>query len=77
MNDVAAWGEQSRFAFHVMSRDYQESDQILAGILTDFGSRTDAIAFGGRGEFHGVMTGPFRRPRIHSSYRGYHRTGGR
>jgi hypothetical protein len=65
-----AWGEQSRFAFHVTSRDYQESDQILAGILTDFGSRTDAVAFGGRGEFDGVMTGPFRRPRIQGVFSG-------
>jgi translocation and assembly module TamB len=65
-----AWGEQSRFAFHVMSRDYQESDQILAGILTDFGSRTDAVAFGGRGEFEGVMTGAFRRPRIQGVFGG-------
>ena len=26
--------------------------------------RPDAVAFGGRGEFDGVMTGPFRRPRV-------------
>ena len=32
----------SRFRFHVTSRDWQESDQVLAGILTDFGSRTGA-----------------------------------
>jgi translocation-and-assembly-module (TAM) inner membrane subunit TamB-like protein len=65
-----AWGDQSRFAFHVMSRDYQESDQILAGILTDFGSRTDTVVFGGRGAFDGVMTGAFRRPRIQGVFSG-------
>jgi hypothetical protein len=65
-----SWGEQSRFSFHVTSRDYQESDQILAGILTDFGSRTDAVAFGGRGEFDGVMTGPLRRPRVQGVFSG-------
>ena len=37
---------------------------MLAGILTDFGSPTGAVTFGGRGEFDGVMTGPFRRPRV-------------
>src|SRR5262249_28114136 len=31
-----AWGERSRFTFHVTSGDWQESDQVLAGIITDF-----------------------------------------
>ena len=52
------------FEFHVTSGDWQESDQVLAGILTDFGARTGPVAFGGRGEFDGAMTGPFRRPRV-------------
>ena len=65
-----AWGSQGRIAFHVTSRDWQESDQVLAGILTDFGSRTGAVAFGGRGEFDGVMTGPFRRPRVEGDFSG-------
>jgi hypothetical protein len=58
---ATAWGDSSRFAFHVTSRDWQESDQILAGIISDFGSPTAPVSFGGRGEFDGVMTGPFRR----------------
>ena len=37
---------------------------MLAGMLTDFGARTGPVAFGGRGEFDGSMTGPFRRPRV-------------
>ena len=53
------WGDRSRFAFHVTSSDWQESDQVLAGIITDFGSPTGGVAFGGRGEFDGVMTGAF------------------
>jgi translocation and assembly module TamB len=64
------WGAQSRFAFHVTSRDWQESDEVLAGILTDFGSRTNPVPFGGRGEFDGVMTGPFRRPRVEGDFSG-------
>ena len=43
---------------------------MLAGILTDFGSRTGPVAFGGRGEFDGVMTGPFRRPRVEGRFSG-------
>lgn len=67
---TTAWGGQSQFAFHATSRDWQESDEILAGILTDFGSRTGPVAFGGRGEFDGVMTGPLRRPRVEGEFSG-------
>ena len=68
---ATAWGEQSRFAFHVTSRDWQESDQLLAGLIKDFGSSSDAVvAIGGRGEFDGVMTGPFRRARIEGTFTG-------
>jgi len=65
-----AWGDDSRFEFRVGSRDYQESDQVLAGILTDFGSPTGAVAFGGRGDFAGVMTGPLTRPTVAGVFRG-------
>ena len=64
------WGERSRFQFHVTSRDWQESDQVLAGMLTDFGSPTRPVAFGGRGEFDGTMTGAFRRPRVEGTFTG-------
>jgi hypothetical protein len=67
---TTAWGEDSRFQFRIASRDYQESDQVLAGILTDFGAPTRAVAFGGRGEFVGAMTGAFRRPRVEGVFSG-------
>ena len=57
-----AWGEASRFPFHVTSSDWQESDQVLVGIMTDFGSPKNPVTFGGRGEFDGVMTGPSEVP---------------
>src|SRR5262249_18085515 len=66
----AAWGGRRGFNFHVVSRDFQEADQLLTGIMTDFGSPTGAVAFGGRGEFEGTMTGAFRRPRVEGSFRG-------
>jgi hypothetical protein len=66
------WGDRSSIPFHVVSRDWQESDQLLAGIITDFGSPTGAVAFGGRGEFDGVMTGAFRRPRVEGDFSGGH-----
>ncbi len=64
------WGDLSNISFHVVSRDWQESDQLLAGIITDFGSPTGVVAFGGRGEFDGVMTGAFRRPRVEGDFTG-------
>jgi translocation and assembly module TamB len=64
------WGVRSRFLFHVTSADWQESDQVLAGILTDFGSRTDPVRFGGWGEFDGIMTGEFSRPRVEGEFSG-------
>ncbi|PYR51422.1 MAG: hypothetical protein DMF89_05765 [Acidobacteria bacterium] len=65
-----AWGEQSTFRFHVTSGDWQESDQLLAGMLTDFGAAKKPVTFGGRGEFDGVMTGTFREPRIEGTFSG-------
>ncbi len=64
------WGGESQFGFHVVSGDWQESDQVLAGIMTDFGARTGPVVIGGRGEFDGAMTGPFRRPRIEGRFTG-------
>ncbi len=69
---TTAWGDRSRLGFHVVSRDWQESDEVLAGIITDFGSRTGPVAFGGRGEFDGVMTGAFHQPRVEGEFRGEH-----
>jgi hypothetical protein len=67
---TTAWGGESDIRFHVTSGDWQESDQVLAGILTDFGSPTRAVTFGGRGEFDGVMTGAFRKPRVEGLFTG-------
>jgi hypothetical protein len=64
------WGEDSRFPFRVASGDWQESDQVLAGILTALGSRTGAVKFGGRGTFDGVMVGRIRRPRVEGVFTG-------
>ncbi len=65
-----AWANDASFRFHVTSADWQESDQVLAGIMTNFGARTGPVAFGGRGEFDGGMTGPFRKPRVEGVFTG-------
>ncbi len=64
-----AYGDASRIQFNVRSADWQESDRLLAGIMTAFGARTGAIPIGGFGTFDGVMLNEFRRPRIEGDVR--------
>jgi len=65
-----AFGEHSRIPFHVTSLDWQESDRVLAGIMTAFGSPTGAVPIGGYGEFDGVLLDAFKRPRIQGKLHG-------
>ena len=65
-----AYGDASRIQFNVRSADWQESDRLLAGIMTAFGARTAAIPIGGYGTFDGVMLNEFRRPRIEGTFAG-------
>jgi hypothetical protein len=65
-----AFGERSRVPFHVTSLDWQESDRVLAGIMTAFGSPTGAVPMGGYGEFDGVLLEAFKRPRIQGTLKG-------
>ncbi len=69
-NGRTAFGERSRIPFHVTSLDWQESDRVLAGIMTAFGSPTGAIPIGGYGQFDGVMLNAFTRPRIEGVFTG-------
>ena len=69
-NGRTAWGQRSQLPFHVTSADWQESDRVLAGIMTAFGAPTGAIDIGGRGEFDGVMTESFSKPRIQGHFIG-------
>ena len=65
-----AYGERSRFPFHVTSADWQESDRVLAGLLTAFGAPTREVAVDGYGQFDGVMVGAFRQPRVEGRFAG-------
>jgi hypothetical protein len=67
-----AYGDSSRIPFHVSSADWQESDRLLAGLMTAFGNPTNAIPFGGYGTFDGVMTNSFSKPRIEGMFAGEH-----
>ncbi|HET9467351.1 MAG TPA: translocation/assembly module TamB domain-containing protein, partial [Vicinamibacterales bacterium] len=63
-----AWGDNSRIPFDVTSTDLQESDRVLAAMMTAFGAPTNAITVGGAAEFSGVMTETFSRPRIEGHF---------
>jgi hypothetical protein len=64
------YGDASRIPFHVTSADWQESDRLLAGLMTAFGSPTQAIPLGGYGTFDGTLFESFRRPRIEGHFAG-------
>src|SRR5688572_21115544 len=63
-----AWGDNSRIPFHVTSTDLQESDRVLAAMMTAFGAPTNAITVGGTAEFSGVMTESLGRPRVEGRF---------
>jgi hypothetical protein len=65
-----AYGDRSHMPFHVTSSDWQESDRLLAGLMTAFGAPTRPIPIGGYGTFDGTMFESFRRPRIEGTFAG-------
>jgi hypothetical protein len=67
---ATAWGDRSKMPFRVTSTNWQESDRLLAGLMTAFGASTTAIPIDGIGRFDGVMLGAFRRPRIEGRFVG-------
>ena len=67
-----AYGNDSRIPFHVTTADWQESDRLMAGILTAFGAQTNAIEIGGYGTFDGTMLNAFKSPRIEGVLAGEH-----
>lgn len=66
-----AYGDASKFPFRVTSRDWQESDRLLAAVLTAAGSPTRAVPVEGYGTFDGVLVGAFRAPRVEGAFHGY------
>ena len=63
-----AWGDNSRIPFNVVSADLQESDRVLAAMMTAFGAPTNPITVGGSAEFSGVMTESLNRPRVEGHF---------
>src|SRR4029077_11020656 len=65
-----AWGERPTLAFPADSDAWQESDELVVGIMSDFGAPRNPVTFGGRGEFDGTMAGPFRSPKVEGEFSG-------
>ena len=59
-----AYGDDSEIPFNLTSADWQETDQILAGVMTAFGELTNEFEIFGRGTFDGVIQGPISSPLI-------------
>lgn len=66
---VASSGEAA-LPFRVTSHDWQESDHLLASIMTAVSGPTNAVEVGGRGTFNGEMTGTFSSPHIVGQFAG-------
>lgn len=65
-----AWGQASRMPFHVTSADWQESDRVLAGLMTMVASPTTPVPVDGVGTFDGVLLGALSAPRIEGGFTG-------
>ena len=63
-------GAETRIAFQVTSANWQESDRLMAAVMTAVGTPTDAFAVDGYGTLDGVMIGDVAAPRIEATFAG-------
>ena len=64
------WGSDTRIPFQVASANWQESDRLMAAVMTAVGAPTNAFAVDGYGTLDGVMIGDFATPRIEARFAG-------
>ena len=64
------YGAETRFSFQVTSANWQESDRLMAAVMTAVGTPTDAFAVDGFGTLDGVMIGDMAAPRIEATFAG-------
>ncbi|TDI23172.1 MAG: translocation/assembly module TamB [Acidobacteria bacterium] len=63
-------GAETRIPFQVTSRNWQESDRLLAAVMTAVGTPTDAFPVDGYGTLDGVMLGDVASPRVEATFAG-------
>ena len=61
---TTGWHDNTNINMKVVSTDWQESDRLLAAVLTTFGSKTTPIEIGGRGVFDGKISRWIGRPLV-------------
>ena len=62
--------DTTRLPFHVVSADWQESDRVLAAMLTAFGRPTGELALAGYGSMNGLLLGDIGSPRVEARFEG-------
>ena len=60
----------SRIPFEVFSADWQESDRVMASVMTAFGRPTGDLELAGYGSMIGVMLGDLSSPRVEARFDG-------
>lgn len=65
-----AWGADTRIPFQVSSSNWQESDRLMAAVMTAVGTPTRPFAVDGRGTLDGVFLGDLASPRIEAVFAG-------
>ena len=65
-----AWGADTRVPFRVSSSNWQESDRLMAAVMTAVGTPTDPFAVDGYGTLDGVFLGDLASPRIEATFAG-------
>ena len=67
---LTAWGADTRIAFEVASANWQESDRLMAAVMTAAGTPTSAFAVDGYGTLDGVLLGDLASPRVEATFAG-------
>ena len=65
-----AWGADTRIPFRVASSNWQESDRLMAAVMTAAGTPTRPFAVDGYGTLDGVFLGDLASPRIEAVFAG-------
>ena len=65
-----AWGADTRIPFEVASSNWQESDRLMAAVMTAAGAPTDPFAVDGYGTLDGILLGDLALPRIEAAFAG-------
>ena len=63
-------GADTRIAFDVASANWQESDRLMAAVMTAAGSPTTPFAVDGYGTLDGVLLGDLASPRVEATFAG-------